>query len=96
MREMSICELKQALSETLHRVERGEHVRVTSRGHAIADIVPIGPTSGDSRLTALVLEGKLTRATLPRPLVAPWPTDVLRSASQVIRADRADERRAKD
>ena len=42
MREIGVRDLKRSLSETLRAVERGEQVRVTVRGRAIADIVPTG------------------------------------------------------
>jgi prevent-host-death family protein len=45
MREIGVRDLKRALSETLRAVERGEQVRVTVRGRAIADIVPAGRSS---------------------------------------------------
>ena len=38
--DVGIRELKSHLSEILGRVERGEVVTVTNRGHRIAQIVP--------------------------------------------------------
>ena len=60
-------ELKASLSETLRSVGRGEQVRVTVRGRAIADIVPAGVASGDERLRELgVAEpSRMTRAFVP-------------------------------
>jgi len=43
MREIGVRDLKRSLSETLRAVERGEQVRVTVRGRAIATSFPPAP-----------------------------------------------------
>ena len=92
MREIGVRDLKRSLSETLRAVERGEQVRVTLRGRAIADIVPAGAAAGDDRVRALVAEGRLTPAASARPKRAPRlaKTDV--SASALVIGERDAER----
>lgn len=93
MREIGIRELGPALSDALHCLRRGGRlVRVTLRDDAIADIVSLDPIAGDARLNALVLKGRLTRATLPMPRKPPPLADVPLSASCIILADRDEER----
>lgn len=60
-------DLKARLSSILRSVEGGEAVRVTSRGRPVAELVPPGSTSLESRLDALEAAGLLTRATKPVP-----------------------------
>ena len=67
MREIGVRDLKRSLSETLRAVERGEQVRVTVRGRAIADIVPAGAAAGDDRVRMLVADGRLTPPAAARP-----------------------------
>jgi prevent-host-death family protein len=92
MREIGVRDLKRSLSETLRAVERGEQVRVTLRGRAIADIVPAGAAAGDDRVRALVADGRLTPAAAARPKRAPRlvKTDV--SASALVMGERDAER----
>ncbi len=92
MREIGVRDLKRSLSETLRAVERGEQVRVTLRGRAIADIVPAGAAAADDRVRALVAEGRLTPAASMRPKRAPRlvKTDV--SASALVIGERDAER----
>ncbi|MDX6718763.1 MAG: Antitoxin Phd YefM, type toxin-antitoxin system [Solirubrobacteraceae bacterium] len=91
MREIGVRELKRSLSETLRAVGRGEQVRVTVRGRPIADIVPAGP-AGDDRLRELVAEGRLVPPTRSRPAHPPAPAMARRSASELVLAERDDER----
>ncbi len=41
MREIAVRELKASLSEVLRAVGDGEHIPVTVRGTAVADLVPV-------------------------------------------------------
>jgi prevent-host-death family protein len=70
MWEIGVRELKQSLSETLKAVGRGEQVRVTIRGKAVADIVPAG-IAGDDRLRELVAQGRVVPPSRSRPPRAP-------------------------
>lgn len=91
MREIGIRELKTNLSSVLHRVDAGEQIRVTRRGHPVADIVPAGGRRGDERLRELVADGRVTPAARPRPRRSPRPLDSARSASAIVLAERDDE-----
>lgn len=92
MRVVGIRELKASLSETLREVGRGERIRVTSRGRAVADIVPPGAETGDERLSALIAQGKLTPAAAPRPSRLPPLVHGKRLASEFVLSERDDER----
>jgi prevent-host-death family protein len=91
MREIGVRELKQSLSETLKAVGRGEQVRVTSRGKAIADIVPAG-VAGDDRLRELVAQGRLVPPSRSRPTTAPRLAKSNTSAAALVLAERDAER----
>ena len=92
MREIGVRELKQSLSQILRAVGQGEHVRVTSRGKALADIVPAGEAAVDDRLRQLVLKGRVVLPTRGRPTKAPRMAKSERSATAVVLADRESER----
>jgi prevent-host-death family protein len=92
MREIGVRELKQSLSETLRAVGRGQQVRVTVRGKAVADIVPAGAAAVDDPLRGLVAEGRLTVPSRARPRRAPRLAKSRRSASSLVLSDREAER----
>jgi prevent-host-death family protein len=92
MREIGVRDLKRSLSETLRAVERGEQVRVTLRGRAIADIVPAGAAAGDDRVRALVADGRLTPPASARPKRAPRLVKTRDSASALVIGERDAER----
>lgn len=86
-------ELKRSLSEVLRAVGQGEHVRVTNRGKALADIVPAGEAAVDEQLRQLVLKGRVVLPTRGRrPTKAPRLAKSDRSATAVVLADRESER----
>ena len=91
MREIGVRELKRSLSETLRAVERGEQVRVTLRGRAVADIVPARAAVEDERIRALVAEGRLTPPSSARPRRAPRLVKTRQSASALVIAERNSE-----
>jgi prevent-host-death family protein len=91
MREIGVRELKQSLSETLKAVGRGEQIRVTVRGKAIADIVPAGVAS-DDRLRELVAQGRVVPPSRSRPARAPRLAKSSTSASALVLAERDVER----
>lgn len=69
MDEIGVRQLKSRLSETLKRVEAGESVRVTSRGRAVAEIVPSRTLSDDEidpELLQMEAEGRITLSRVPR------------------------------
>jgi prevent-host-death family protein len=92
MRVVGIRELKASLSEALREVAGGERIRVTSRGRAVADIVPAGAAMADDRLGALVSVGRVVPAAAPRPTRLPVLVEATRSASSVVLAERDAER----
>lgn len=92
MREVGVRELKSSLSEMLRLVARGERVRVTLHGRAVADIVPAGAAEGDQRLRTLVAAGRVMPPSSSRPKRAPRLAHVSQSASAVVLADRDSER----
>lgn len=83
--------MKAQLSRVLRDVEKGERVRVTSRGRPVADIVPVAPERGQG-LEKLIAEGKVTPAAGSIPKNPPPPRKTGRSASAVILAEREEER----
>ncbi|MGO9497084.1 MAG: type II toxin-antitoxin system Phd/YefM family antitoxin [Solirubrobacteraceae bacterium] len=92
MREIGVRELKRSLSEILRAVERGEQVRVTLRGRAVADIVPARAAAEDDRVRALVAEGRLTPPASARPTRAPRLAKTRASPSALVVAERDAER----
>ena len=92
MREIGVRELKRSLSETLRAVARGEPVRVTVRGRAIADIIPAGAAAAHDRVRALVVAGRLTPPSMARPKRAPRLAKTRESASAFVIAERDAER----
>jgi prevent-host-death family protein len=92
MREIGVRELKRSLSETLRAVGRGEQIRVTVRGRAVADLVPAGAAVGDDRLRELVAAGRIVPPARSRPARAPRLLKSTASASALVLADRDVER----
>jgi prevent-host-death family protein len=92
MREIGVRELKRSLSETLRAVGRGEQIRVTVRGRAVADLVPAGAAVGDDRLRELVAAGRVVPPGRSRPPRAPRLVKGRSSASALVLADRDAER----
>jgi len=82
MREIGVRELKDSLSETLRAVGRGQQVRVTVRGKAVADIVPAGAAAMDDPLRGLVAEGRLAAPSRARPRRPPASREI--SAQRVL------------
>jgi prevent-host-death family protein len=92
MREIGVRELKRSLSETLRAVGRGEQIRVTVRGRAVADIVPAGASAEDDPLRELVAEGRVVLPGRTRPARAPRLVGGSGSASALVVSERDAER----
>jgi prevent-host-death family protein len=92
MREMGVRELKQSLSETLRAVGRGQQVRVTVRGRAVADIVPAGAAAVDDQFRELVAQGRVAVPSRARTRRAPRLARSRRSASSLVLSEREAER----
>jgi antitoxin (DNA-binding transcriptional repressor) of toxin-antitoxin stability system len=73
MAEINVTTLRQHLPEYLARVERGERIRVTSRGRVIAEISPPLPEAGAAEAARARLRGSLVR--YDQPLEPVLPTD---------------------
>ena len=92
MREIGVRELKARLSEVLRSVQAGESVRITNHGKPVADLVPPRRLSFEERLDELTDAGLLRRAPHPVPKSAPPLAKVDGSASDLIIAERDEER----
>lgn len=92
MREIEVSELKTQLDSVLREVEDGETVRVTSGGRPVAEIAPAMPERSET-MKKLIAEGRVTPASRP-PSEAPpaTPIDTGTSASELILAEREEER----
>jgi prevent-host-death family protein len=84
--KMGIRQLRDSLTASIRRVERGETIEVTNHGRAVAILAPV---PGD-RIERLVARGDLTPGgPLQRPLRR-HPVTGEMSASQAIEDDRAE------
>lgn len=92
MREIGVRDLKAQLSSVLRDVEKGETVRVTSRGRPVADIVPTEPALPDDPMERLIAEGRVTPPSAPLPKNPPPPIDTGQSGTAIILAEREEER----
>jgi prevent-host-death family protein len=90
MREIGVRDLKAQLSSVLREVEKGERVRVTSRGRPVAEIVPV--ESPEEWRQRMIAEGRITPGRRPLPKNPPPPRKTGRSASAIILAEREEER----
>jgi prevent-host-death family protein len=91
MLEVGVRELKASLSEYLRRVRRGERVRVTLRGRAVAELVPAEVGAAEQGWRRLVAEGRVTPASAPLPAQAPRPVRATGSVTALVLAEREDE-----
>lgn len=57
MTSVGIRELKNRLSEFMHRVDAGERMVVTDRGRPVAVILPTGAGPDDRRIEEMLREG---------------------------------------
>jgi prevent-host-death family protein len=88
MESVGVRELRQNLSVYLRRVARGEALRVTERGRAVAVLGPLPPE--DHPLADLIVAGKVTLATdrladLPPPLQLEPGTPTLSEVLEQLR-----------
>ena len=77
MEEVKVTELRQNLPEYLAKVKRGQRVRVTSRGRAIAEIVPPSASKKEVEAARARLRGSVLRYDKPlEPVIDPREWDV--------------------
>lgn len=82
--------MKANLSSVLRRVGEGERVRITRRGRPVADIVPV--ESPEDQWQRMIDEGRITPGRRPLPKSPPAPIDTGTSASELILAEREEDR----
>jgi prevent-host-death family protein len=82
--------LKAKLGSVLRRVEAGERVRVTRRGRPVADIVPV--ETPEEQRQRMIAEGRITPGLRPLPKNPPPPIKTSRPASELILAEREEDR----
>lgn len=90
VREIGVRELKAKLGSVLRRVEGGERVRVTRRGRPVADIVPV--ETAEEQRQRMIAEGRITPGVRPLPKNPPPPIKTSRPASELILAEREEDR----
>ena len=79
MKDVKVTELRARLPAYLERVRRGEHLKVTSRGHVIAEIVPPAPSVENASAARKLLRGSVVCFNRPlEPVVAPDEWDLNR------------------
>ena len=91
MREIGVRELRQSLAAVLDAVSRGDPVRITARGRAVADLVPVDAPPGDDLLRSLADQGRLVLPARSRPRNAPRLAASERLASSVVLAERESD-----
>jgi len=65
MKEVNVTELRRNLPEYLARVQRGERLRVTTRGRAIAEIAPPSADLDEAQAPHARLRGSILRYERP-------------------------------
>lgn len=72
MKEVSVTELRQHLQSFLASVRRGQRLRITSRGRAIAEIGPPTPDADRVAEARRFLRGSVLRYDDPTAPVYTW------------------------
>jgi antitoxin (DNA-binding transcriptional repressor) of toxin-antitoxin stability system len=79
MKEVNITELRQSLAGYLAQVQRGERIRVTSRGQVVAELGPPASSAGEVNAARQRLRGSVRRYLRPlEPVIDPSEWDVNR------------------
>ena len=77
MPEVNVTELRQRLPYYLKQVEKGMELRITSRGKAIAKIVPEEDAVEAARKRLMSLRGTMITGDIQEPVAdAEWTADV--------------------
>jgi prevent-host-death family protein len=90
VREIEVRELARQLDSVLREVEAGERVTVVEDGRPIAEFVP--SESPEEQWQRMIDEGRITPASRPLPKESPPPIDTGTSASELILAEREEDR----
>lgn len=78
MKTVQVTELRQRLPTYLARVQRGERLRISSRGKVIAEIAPPTPAEDEVKAARTRLRGSVLRYEKPlEPVIDPdeWDTN---------------------
>jgi len=80
MKDVKVTVLRQKLAEYLARVRRGERLRITSRGRAMAELAPPSAPRGSAEAARARLRGSVRRYERPlAPVIDPAEWDAKRS-----------------
>jgi antitoxin (DNA-binding transcriptional repressor) of toxin-antitoxin stability system len=90
VREIEVRELATQLSSVLRVVEAGERVRIVEDGLPVGEFVPV--ESPDEQWQRLIDEGRITPAAAPPNRNPEPPIDAGGSASDLILAEREEDR----
>ena len=72
MKEVNVTELRNKLPAYLGQVKAGEELLLTSRGRAIAKVVPIGDERNNARKQLAILRKKCRIGDVVSPLDEQW------------------------
>jgi prevent-host-death family protein len=87
-----VRQLNQDTAGVLARVQRGESLEITSRGRAIARLVPATPY-GPDELDDLIAAGRVVPATVRIPFAVPaGPVETGADAGELMSSLRDEER----
>jgi prevent-host-death family protein len=79
MTDVTVTDLRQNLPSYLKRVQKGQRIRITSRGRVIAELLPPQPTPDAANAARAVLKGSVRRYERPLdPAVSAQEWDVNR------------------
>jgi antitoxin (DNA-binding transcriptional repressor) of toxin-antitoxin stability system len=90
VREIEVRDLAAQLNSVLREIEAGERVKVVEDGRPVAEFAPA--ESPEEQWQRMIDEGRITPAPRPLPKNAPPPIETGTSASELILAEREDER----
>jgi len=86
-----VSELKAELDSVLREVEAGETVTIMSEGRPVAEFAPAMPERSEA-MKKLIAEGRVTPGRRPLPRNPPPPIETDGSASELILAEREEDR----
>ena len=79
MKDVNVTELRQNLPAYLRRVQRGERIKVTSRGRVIAELAPPAAQESEAVAARKLLRDSVLRYERPlEPVIPPEEWDVNR------------------